>query len=63
MDRTSVSLSAEEKPDLPDNPADLLKRQVRDQAISAIEQMHLSTAIQRIVEWKDPAPGTRKITG
>ena len=50
MDRTSVSLSAEEKPDLPDNPVDLLKRQVRDQAISAIEQMHLSTAIQRIVE-------------
>ncbi len=50
MDRTTVSLSTEEKPDLPDNPVDLLKRQVRDQAISAIEQMHLSTAIQRIVE-------------
>ena len=50
IDRTEVSFTAEETPDLPDNPVDILRQKVRDQAIRAIEQMHLPTAIQRIVE-------------
>jgi DNA helicase-2/ATP-dependent DNA helicase PcrA len=48
--RTTVSLAPEAAPDLPDNPVDLLKQEIRDQAIDAIEQMHLATAIKRIVE-------------
>jgi DNA helicase-2/ATP-dependent DNA helicase PcrA len=50
IERETVSISAEETPDQPDNPVDLLKQRVRDQAIRAIEQMHLTTAVQRIVE-------------
>lgn len=47
---TSVNLSEDKGVEIPDNPVDALKRRIRDQAMIAIEQMHLSTAIQRIVE-------------
>jgi DNA helicase-2/ATP-dependent DNA helicase PcrA len=36
--------------EVPDNPVDTLKRTIRDQAHRAVEQMHLKTAIRRIVE-------------
>jgi DNA helicase-2/ATP-dependent DNA helicase PcrA len=50
MEIVPVNLSEEKGVEVPDNPVDALKRRIRDQAVSAIEQDHLSTAIQRIVE-------------
>ena len=48
--RHAINLTEEHAQEVPDNPVDALKREIRDQAIDAIEQMHLATAIQRIVE-------------
>jgi len=45
-----VNLTEERGIETPDNPVDTLRRKVRDQAVTAIDQMHLATAIQRIVE-------------
>jgi len=47
---TAVNLEQQEGAEVPDNPVDTLKRTIRDQAHRAVEQMHLKTAIQRIVE-------------
>ncbi|MDD1677477.1 MAG: ATP-dependent helicase [Methanomicrobiales archaeon] len=47
---TKVITEEKENPDMPDNPVDTLKREIRDQAHRAIEQMHLATAVQRIVD-------------
>jgi DNA helicase-2/ATP-dependent DNA helicase PcrA len=47
---TAVNIKQQEGSEVPDNPVDSLKRTIRDQAHRAIEQMHLKTAIQRIVE-------------
>jgi DNA helicase-2/ATP-dependent DNA helicase PcrA len=45
-----VTRELQENDEVPDNPVDTLKREIKDQAHRAIEQMHLKTAIQRIVE-------------
>ncbi len=50
MDITAVVAEKQEGAEVPDNPVDTLKRTIRDQAHRAVEQMHLKTAIQRIVE-------------
>jgi len=50
MDITAVIMEQQEGTEVPDNPVDTLKRKIRDQAHRAVEQMHLKTAIQRIVE-------------
>ena len=47
---TQSSWKQQEGAEVPDNPVDTLKRKIRDQAHRAVEQMHLKTAIQRIVE-------------
>jgi DNA helicase II / ATP-dependent DNA helicase PcrA len=47
---SSVIMELQEGAEVPDNPVDTLKRTIRDQAHRAVEQMHLKTAIQRIVE-------------
>ena len=47
---TAVIMKQQEGAEIPDNPVDFLKRTIRDQAHRAVEQMHLKTAIQRIVE-------------
>ncbi len=50
MEIVPVTLAEEKGVEVPDNPVDALRRRIRDQAVSAIEQDHLATAIQRIVE-------------
>jgi len=50
MEITAVIVDEQEDTEIPDNPVDTLKRRIRDQAHRAVEQMHLKTAIQRIVE-------------
>jgi len=47
---TEVIREQQEGSEVPDNPVDTLKRKIKDQAHRAVEQMHLKTAIQRIVE-------------
>jgi DNA helicase-2/ATP-dependent DNA helicase PcrA len=47
---TGVIREQQEGTEVPDTPVDALKRKIRDQAHRAVEQMHLKTAIQRIVE-------------
>jgi DNA helicase-2/ATP-dependent DNA helicase PcrA len=47
---TEVIREQQEGAEVPDNPVDTLKRKIRDQAHRAVEQMHLKTAIRRIVE-------------
>jgi len=46
----SIVRGQQEGSEVPDNPVDTLKRKIKDQAHRAVEQMHLKTAIQRIVE-------------
>jgi DNA helicase-2/ATP-dependent DNA helicase PcrA len=46
----SVVMEQQEGDEVPDNPVDTLKRKIKDQAHRAVEQMHLKTAIQRIVD-------------
>jgi DNA helicase-2/ATP-dependent DNA helicase PcrA len=50
LDITAVIMAEQEDTEIPDNPVDTLKRKIKDQAHRAVEQMHLKTAIQRIVE-------------
>ena len=50
MEITQVIMEQQEGAEVPDNPVDPLKRKIKDQAHRAVEQMHLKTAIQRIVE-------------
>jgi DNA helicase-2/ATP-dependent DNA helicase PcrA len=50
MDITAIIMEEQKDTEVPDNPVDILKRKIRDQAHRAVEQMHLKTAIQRIVE-------------
>jgi DNA helicase-2/ATP-dependent DNA helicase PcrA len=50
MEITQVIMEQQEGAEVPDNPVDTLKRKIKDQAHRAVEQMHLKTAIQRIVE-------------
>ena len=50
MEVMDVIMEQQEGAEVPDNPVDTLKRKIKDQAHRAIEQMHLKTAIQRIVE-------------
>jgi DNA helicase-2/ATP-dependent DNA helicase PcrA len=50
MEVMGVVMEQQEGSEVPDNPVDTLKRKIRDQAHRAVEQMHLKTAIQRIVE-------------
>jgi ATP-dependent DNA helicase UvrD/PcrA len=47
---SSVIMEQQKGVEVPDNPVDTLKRTIRDQVHRAVEQMHLKTAIQRIVE-------------
>ena len=47
---TGVIMEQQEGLEVPDNPVDTLKRKILDQAHRAVEQMHLKTAIRRIVE-------------
>ena len=62
MEITQVIREQQEGAEVPDNPVDTLKRKIKDQVHRAVEQMHLKTAIQRIVElekirsWKKEAP-------
>ena len=50
MEVMDVIMEQQEGAEVPDNPVDTLKRKIKDQAHRAVEQMHLKTAIQRIVE-------------
>jgi DNA helicase-2/ATP-dependent DNA helicase PcrA len=50
MQIDAVIMAEQEDTEIPDNPVDTLKRKIKDQAHRAVEQMHLKTAIQRIVE-------------
>lgn len=47
---TAVEHSEEKGTEAPDSPVEALRRNIQDQAILAVEQMHLPTAVRRIVE-------------